>query len=129
MGSSPVTKYTEELAIRICDELMDGRSLRQICLQDDMPDRTTVMRWMASDEAFASKCAHARVLQADLMDDMILEVANNCNSETAAADRVKISAYQWRASKLSPKKYGDKLDVEHTGDMTVTFQTVYETKK
>jgi hypothetical protein len=30
------------------------------------------------------------------------------------SDRVKISAYQWRASKLAPKVYGDK--VQHTGD-------------
>ena len=50
-------------------------------------------------------------MQADLMDDKILDVADNSTTETAAADRVKISAYQWRASKLAPKKYGDKLDL------------------
>jgi hypothetical protein len=72
---------------------------------------------MATNESFATKCARAREDQADYMDDLILEVANACTPETAQADRVRISAYQWRASKLKPKKYGDKLEfggaVEH----------------
>lgn len=47
------------------------------------------------------------------MDDMILDCAKACTPETAAADRVKISAYQWRAAKLEPKKYGDRVDLTH----------------
>lgn len=116
--------FTEETAEKILEALMDGKSLRQICLADDMPHRTTVLRWMAADEAFASRCAHARELQADLMDDMIIEAAEACTPENAAAARVKISAYQWRASKLAPKKYGDKLAIggdEGLGPLTVVI--------
>lgn len=115
MGRS--SKFTETIAERICSELMDGKSLRQICLRDDMPDRVTVIRWMVAFPDFATKCARAREFQADLMDDMILETANAVTSETAVADRVKIAAYQWRASKLAPKRYGDKLDIEHGGEV------------
>lgn len=107
------SSYSEEIAERICDGLMDGRSMRQICEDDGMPHRSTVLRWMAENEAFAAKCAHARELQADLMDDKILEVAEACTPASAPADKVKIAAYQWRASKLAPKKYGDK--VQHVG--------------
>ena len=28
---------------------------------------------------------------------------------------MKIGAYQWRAAKLAPKKYGDRILNEHTG--------------
>lgn len=49
------------------------------------------------------------------MDDLILKTAEACTPETAAADRVKISAYQWRASKLAPKKYGEKVQHAHEG--------------
>jgi len=105
--------FTQEVADAICDGLIDGKSLRTICLADDMPHRSTVLRWMDADETFATKCARARTMQADLMDDLILETADKCTPETAAADRVKISAYQWRASKLAPKKYGDKLALDH----------------
>lgn len=115
--------YSEQMADRICNELMDGKSLVKICDAEDMPHRSTVIRWMAANEAFATMCARARVAQADLMDDKILDVADKCTPETAAADRVKISAYQWRAAKLEPKKYGEKLDIEHGGKLAVVNLT------
>ena len=33
--------FTDEIATRICDLLMDGLSMRSICQADDMPHRTT----------------------------------------------------------------------------------------
>lgn len=90
---------------------MEGNSLVKICEGKGMPNRSTIIRWQTTNEDFATRCARAREMQADLMDDKILDVADNSTTETAAADRVKISAYQWRASKLAPKKYGDKLDL------------------
>jgi hypothetical protein len=117
------TLFTEALADDICERLIDGESLRQICADESMPNRSTVLRWMAANESFATKCAHARDLQAELMDDMILECANNCTPESAIADRVRISAYQWRASKLKPKKYGDKLDLDHSGGVSIQVIT------
>jgi hypothetical protein len=102
--------YTEELAEKICDLIMDGNSMRRICLMPGMPNRVTVVRWMQKDPTFESKCARAREWQADYMDDLVLDTANECTSETAQADKVKISAYQWRASKLKPKVYGNFRD-------------------
>jgi hypothetical protein len=103
------SKYSEEIAARICDGLIEGKSLRQLCQVDDMPDRSTVLRWIDADQDFAARCARARMLQADLMDDLIIETAETCTNENAQAARVKIAAYQWRAAKLAPKKYGEKV--------------------
>jgi hypothetical protein len=119
--------YSEELADHICNQLLEGRSMRHICENDEgMPHRSTVLRWMSENEAFATKCARARMLQADIMDDRILEVADACTPDTAQADRVKIAAYQWRASKLAPKKYGDRTELElggkgPAGEITTTL--------
>jgi hypothetical protein len=107
--------FRDEIATRICDLLMDGVSLRSICGLEDMPGRTTVFRWMDENPDFASRYARARMLQADLMDDLILETANACTPATAQADKVKIAAFQWRASKLMPKVYGDKTEVAVAG--------------
>jgi hypothetical protein len=85
---------------------------------EGMPSRSTVLRWMAAEQSFATRCAHARDMQADLMDDKILDVADASTADTAAADRVKIAAYQWRASKLQPKKYGDKVDLNLSGTVS-----------
>lgn len=126
------TAFSEELANTICERLMDGESLREICSSPGMPHRSTVIRWMESRPGFATRVAHSRDMQADLMDDLVLEVARNCTPETAAADKVKIAAYQWRASKLAPKKYGSRLglDVEATqkfiplGDLLEKARTI-----
>ena len=107
--------FSEETATTICERLIEGESLRAICKDDGMPHRSTVLRWLDAHPGFASRCAHARTLQADLMDEMILDTAIACTAETAPADRVKISAFQWRAAKLEPKKYGDSSTLKHTG--------------
>jgi hypothetical protein len=108
------SSFTREIADEICDRLLEGESMRQICSAEHMPNRATVLRWMAANQDFAAMCARAREEQADLMDDLILDEARQATPDTAQVAKVRISAYQWRASKLAPKKYGDKL--QHTGD-------------
>lgn len=105
------TSYNESTAGAIIEQIAEGNSLRSICLDPEMPGLQTVFDWLTKYEDFRSKYARARESQADVMDDKILQVADECTEETAQAARVKIGAYQWRASKLNPKKYGDKLGI------------------
>lgn len=73
-----------------------------------------MLRWMADNKDFEAKCARARLMQADTMDDMVMDVIDDVDADNAHAMKVKLAAIQWRASKLNPKKYGDKL--VHQGD-------------
>lgn len=107
------SEYDEAIAAVILESLANGKSFREISTETGI-SRSTIARWMAANDDFSASIARARELQADYMDDLILETANACTNETAAADRVRIYAYQWRASKLRPKVYGDKLT--HQGD-------------
>lgn len=104
------SKYTPEIAEYICTSLVNGKSLKEICEQEGIPDRSTILRWTRENEDFAARCGQARIDQADYMDDRILEVANNVEKGDIAPDaaRVAISALQWRASKLKPNVYGDR---------------------
>lgn len=107
--------YSDALADLICNRIADGESLRRICQDDGMPHRNTVLRWLGQHEDFAAKYARAREFQGDHMDDLIQETADECTAENAQAARVKILAYQWRASKLRPKVYGEKVSTEISG--------------
>lgn len=107
--------YSQEIAAVICQRLIEGESLRKICTDETMPGRTTVLDWLDVHEDFRARYARAREAQADYMDDLILDTAGACTPESSPADRVKIGAYQWRAEKLKPKKYGPRLSTEHTG--------------
>jgi predicted methyltransferase len=109
------SSYSEKIVERILSGLIEGQSLVKICEAEDMPNRRTVLRWMEDNEEFATKCARARVLQADLMDDKIIDLIESVTPESAPADRIKLAALQWRAAKLLPKKYGEKVTTEHTG--------------
>jgi hypothetical protein len=119
--TGPKRIFSPDIAERILERIADGESLRTICREEEYPSRYTVIRWLWGDDEnakafeFATKYARAREAQGDVMDDRILETADTVTSETAAADRVKIMAYQWRAAKLRPKVYGDKQHVEHSG--------------
>jgi hypothetical protein len=107
------SSYTPELAELICERLADGESVRSICESAEMPDRTTVRRWLGLNADFAAKCARAWELQADWYTDKQLELsaAAIAGRVDPQAARVAMSAYQWVASKRHPKRYGDTQNI------------------
>lgn len=132
--------YSDELADDICKEIADGKSLRSICAKNGMPDKSTVFRWLADNEFFRDQYARAREEQADHYADEIIEIADDSsrdivigddgkeiiNHEHIARARLRVDARKWKASKLAPKKYGDK--VAHVGgddgDAPIKFERI-----
>lgn len=126
--------FTQEIADTICERIADGESLRSICNGEDMPNKATVFRWLASNDTFRDQYARARETQADALFDEILSIADtpqigekrkvkeDGGVEISTGDmiehrRLQVDARKWMAGKLRPKKYGDKLDVEHSGQV------------
>jgi hypothetical protein len=109
------SKYSEALADRIVDAMIEGRDLVVICQQPGFPDRKSVYRWAAERPDFAARLERAREALGDLAAFEIGRIAANCTAETAAADRVKLAALQWRASRLAPRKYSERRVNELVG--------------
>jgi hypothetical protein len=109
------TKYSEALADRICEAMINGQDLMSICNNPGFPDRTTVYRWAWSNPDFATRLDRAREALADHAAYEIGQIAANCTPDTAVADRVRLAALQWRASKLSPRRYSDRKVNEVVG--------------
>lgn len=107
------SNYSQETADKICEELADGKSLRTICKGDDMPSCGTVFRWLAERESFQEQYTRARETQADAIADEIIQIADDASDPAKA--RVQIDARKWYAGKVKPKKYGDKVQNEHSG--------------
>lgn len=111
--------YSEELALEICELLSDGKTLVEITAMERMPNRATVYRWTEKHEAFRDMYTRAREFQADSHADEVTHIADN--AKDAALARVQIDARKWAAAKGRPKRYGDKLDLNHSGKVkTVT---------
>lgn len=104
------SSFTAEIADAICERLADGESMRSICRDEAMPARSTVDGWLAVSDEFRAKCARAREWQADGCDDEIVTLMSQVRAGEVLAPeaRVLLAGLQWRASKLAPKRYGDK---------------------
>lgn len=129
--------YTQDKADAICAILSEGKSLRSICRDESMPSLQTVFSWMRKFPEFLEQYARAKEESADALTDEMLDIADDSsddyiqdeegrtklNSEAVQRSRLRVDTRKWIASKLKPKKYGEKLqaEVEHSGGFTVTL--------
>lgn len=114
--------YTQDIADEICDRLANGQSLRTICKSDEMPNKSTIMRWLHSNDSFRDQYARARNDQAQHYADEIIDIADDSvndymvnddgvetvDHEAIQRSKLRIDSRKWVASKLLPQKYGDR---------------------
>jgi len=130
--------FTPEIAAEICKQLMLGKSLREICQAEGMPDRGTVHDWAHDDrEGFGSQYMRARAIGIDQIADEAIQIANTpvegvmetdklgkdgYYTEVRRADmiehrKLQVDTRKWYVSKLAPKLYGDRTHIEHSGEI------------
>lgn len=110
------SKFSDELADDICERLAEGESLRSICRDDGMPRLATIFRWLADPRmaSFRDQYERAREAQADTYADEIVDIADGVAAAREGVgpdpvrDRLAVDARKWVASKLKPKRYGDR---------------------
>lgn len=120
------SKYSKQLAAKICAQLAMGKSLRTVCKADDMPHMATVFRWIADNDEFCDQYARAKEESADALVEEMLDIADDQN-EHPQSRRVRIDTRKWISSKLKPKKYGDKLT--HAGDEDNPINMINEIRR
>ena len=137
MTAGRPSDYTPEKCDEICAEIISGKSLRSICARDDMPAVITVMSWLRKHPEFAAQYARAREEQAETYADEIVAIADDgrndtyidengnerVNQDVVARSRLRVEARKWVASKLKPKKYGEKIQTEVSGSMEIRSAT------
>lgn len=113
--------YSQELADEICEAIATGGALYRLCDQfDNWPSERTVYRWLEDSDQFRQNYARARERQADRRNDEIVHIADEATD--AALARLQVDARKWQASKLAPKKYGDKTTI--AGDETAPIRVI-----
>ncbi len=124
MGSPVIwTQERKEQAVDlICDMIMQGKSFAAIereTTREQTPSRKEFYFWIKENENFRNKYAHACDVRSDVIFEEIIEIADN-ETETddniiINRDKLRIDARKWIASKMNPKKYGDRIDVTTDG--------------
>jgi len=115
------SSYSSAAADYICSQLAGGKSLRTICSAGDVPNSSTVQRWLDDREDFRAQYARARLLQAHHYAEEVIDISDEPVADMVEAqrNRGRIDARKWYASKLAPKDYGDKVDLEHSGQIAI----------
>lgn len=130
-GGRP-TIFTPELGDKICEKLSEGESMRTICKSDEMPAARTVYYWLRNYPSFLDQYNIAKEESADALIEEMLDIADDGTNdymnikkgdysynvedrEVTNRSKLRVDTRKWIASKLKPKKYGEKLDVTSDG--------------
>jgi len=119
--TKPPREILDELGIdAVCDMIIDGMLLREICRKLGIKGHASLIAWISSDKDRAKRVEAARRLSAIAHEEAALESIRSANGKLALAKAKEEAHHQrWRASKLNPQAYGDKLDLNHSGQTTV----------
>ena len=106
--------------------LASGKTLRDFCRLPGMPHYSTIYDWLDKDEEFNQRFARARATGEDVISQECLAIADDDSRDVAgelgmpnnvavARDRLRIDTRLKLLAKWNPKKYGERLQTEHTG--------------
>jgi hypothetical protein len=124
---------TPEIKDTILGRISTGESLNKILTSEGFPKYRTVLEWLESDEDFARRYARAREDQADTLADELMAIVDEqppadehgkSDSAWVAWQRNRIDARKWVASKLKPKKYGERQHIDLKAEVTLTDEQV-----
>lgn len=109
--------YSQELADKICEQLAEGKSLRTVCKSENMPSLSSVFSWFRTKPEFLQQYTRAKEESADAYVEEMQDLADEAALDKDAINkaRLQIDTRKWVASKLKPKRYGDKLDMTTNG--------------
>lgn len=109
----------------ICDLVAQRNNLMQLSKLPEFPTYSTLRQWLCEDEQLSAQYARARQARADARADYIdhinsMLLAGQIDAQTA---RVMIDSEKWQAGKENSKRYGERLEVNHGGNLNLTAMT------
>lgn len=138
----PPSKYSEAIVDEICEIIAtSNKGLKSILSTNPLfPSFSTFFKWLGEkDKQYLSdRYARAKELQAEYMADQILEIADDGSNDTYVDEngkvktdwdvlgrsKLRVDSRKWLASKLLPKKFGDKIDVTTQGEKIVDVPVI-----
>lgn len=138
---SPDVPFSQEIFDLILERIMCGESVNAICADAGMPSRNSFYRWVLKDDELRDKFDSALNARSHAMAEDLLAIADEPvgSLESGATDtgavnkqRLQVDTRKWLMSKMTPKKYGDRVDhVSSDGSMSqkpTTIQLVAKSK-
>lgn len=115
MAKSP--PITNETFHRICQQVASGKSLRSALKGKGMPGMHKFYDYVEGEPARAEQYARARQRGMELHIDGIIDLADSATPDNAHAVRIRVDTRKWIASKLLPRVYGDRQQLDISVDL------------
>jgi len=150
-GGRPKKRTDSEMAAiqkEICNRIStSSKSLRQICQDmikdfDKMPSYREIIQMLADDKEFSPQYAQAKLNQADLLFDEIIEISDDSTLDMAFTEegkpfidhehvnrsRLRVDSRKFYIAKILPKKYSEKHEVtgKDGGPVEFLFKVIYD---
>ena len=130
----PAETVDPKLVDDICAWIADGKTLRSFCRVTGSPAWRTVYGWLAKDMGFQARFAHAREMGQDAIAEDTLEIIDEFPMSTGGDhprldsthvqyNKNRVEQRMKLLAKWNPKKYGDKVGVDHQGGVTLQVIT------
>ena len=102
--------------------ISSGKSVRKACAEIGVPDPTFLL-WVEQ-EGISEQYARAMEKRADAVFEDIIEIADNPDPNAdVQRDKLRVDSRKWAVARMAPRKYGDRLDLNHGGDMKVVISS------
>lgn len=121
-------KKRKEIVKNVCSDIETGLSLRKALEKIKLPAKT-FYEWIDGDEVKSKQYARACEIRAENIFEDIIDIADDSSQDLLGVDeygnrienrefvnrsKLRVDARKWMLSKMMPKKYGEKLDIDHT---------------
>ena len=120
------SKYTDAILEEIEEKIAQGIPLAEICRADHMPTDRTVRYWAKTDDRILSAIACAREFGYDAISERLRATARGKTEESGGdssgdvqRDKLIIDTDLKLLAKWDPKRFGDKQQVEHSGNIGI----------
>jgi len=106
----------------VIELIKNGKAVKVAC-EELKHSRTDFYNLINKNVELMNTYTHAREERSELLFEQILEIANHTEedhtpftgSNVIQRDRLRVDSIKWVLSKMSPNKYGDKIDVVSDG--------------
>ena len=122
-GPGRPTKRTPEIIAEFLQRYGAGETISEICRDEHMPARMTLWQWRTADEQLHADLVRAREACAETIEDRMSTIEQQVLSGEIdpQAANVVLSSQRWRARVLHPARFGDKVDVKHSGQVGLSI--------
>ena len=131
----PSSKPNQVIVEEICDWIAHGKTLRSYCRLKGKPSWRTIYNWLDKDSEFSSRFTQVRMMGADAIAEEALELIDTPPVLTGSEDSPKLdnAHVNWMRNRADlrlkllakwfPQRYGDRVGLDHTGDIKLVINT------